>query len=76
MRSSLESPGVGEYNAYHGIDDHRAVKWIAENEKKKAVSTSLKLPPVGTYNPLPMAYQLFDNSLATDRKRYKSFFNK
>lgn len=30
MRGSLESPGVGEYNAYHGINDHRASKWVAE----------------------------------------------
>ena len=76
MRGSLESPGVGEYNAYHGINDHRAAKWVAEEEKKTKASTSLKLPPVGTYNPLPQSYELFDNSLKADKKRYKSYFNK
>lgn len=36
----------------------------------------MKLPPVGTYNPLPMEYNLFDNSLATDKKRYRSYFSR
>jgi hypothetical protein len=75
MRYSLESPGVGEYNSYHGINDHRAAKWMPEIEMKNK-EKNVKLPPVGTYNPLPMAYNLFDNSLALDKKRYKSYFNK
>jgi hypothetical protein len=57
MRNSLESPGVGNYNSFHN-EDKRAAKWIAEKEKKVA-SKSVKLPPVGAYSPLPVAYQLF-----------------
>lgn len=73
MRSSLDCPGVGNYNDYHHYDK-RAAKWVAIKEKKSD-SKSLKLPPVGTYSPLPVAYELFENELAT-KKRHKSFFSK
>lgn len=59
MRYSIEGPGVGDYNSYHN-EDKRAAKWMPEKEKKNA-SKSLKLPPVGTYTPLPVAYELFEN---------------
>lgn len=73
MRDSLESPGVGNYNSYHN-EDKRAAKWVAEKGKKVA-SKSVRLPPVGTYSPRPVAYQLFENELAA-QKRYKSYFNR
>lgn len=73
MRGSLEAPGVGQYNEYHKRDQ-RAAKWKEENQKK-AVSKSVKFPPVGTYTPLPIEYHLFDNELAK-QKRHKSFFSK
>ena len=57
MRNSLESPGVGNYNSYHN-EDKRAAKWVGEKEKKVG-SKSVRLPPVGTYSPHPVAYQLF-----------------
>jgi hypothetical protein len=75
MRYSLECPGVGEYNSYHGNKDQRSVRWMPQKGIKPK-EDKLKLPPVGTYNPLPMEYNLFDNSLATDKKRYRSYFSR
>ena len=34
----------------------------------------MKLPPVGTYQPLPVSYQLFENDIGT-KKHHKSYFN-
>ena len=36
---------------------------------------SVKLPPVGTYTPLPLEYNLFENELGS-KKRYRSDLNK
>ena len=74
MRSSLDAPGVGNYNSYHN-EDKRAAKWMEEKGKPKKASRSVKLPSVGTYQPLPVSYQLFENELGT-KKRYKSFLGK
>ena len=30
MRNSLDAPGVGEYNAYRAVLDHRGNKWKAD----------------------------------------------
>ena len=55
MRNSLEVPGIGEYNKLHD-EDKRAAKWMQEKGKK---AKSVKLPEVGTYQPLPVSYSLF-----------------
>jgi hypothetical protein len=76
MRSSLESPGAGEYNGYYGDRDVRASKWVAPKEKKSKSPEAIKLPPVGTYSPLPVAFKLFENEASLDKKRYKPYFSK
>lgn len=58
MRNSIEAPGVGQYNAYRAVLDHRGSKWAADNEKNIKKST-VKLPSVGSYNPRPVSYSLF-----------------
>ena len=70
MRFSLDGPGVGEYNSYHGIEDHRAIKWM--EKKGKTDKTEVKLPPVGTYTPVPVAFTVFDR----ERKKAKSVMSK
>ena len=66
MRFSLDGPGVGEYNVYHGKEDHRAAKWM--EEKGKVEKKEIKLPPVGAYTPVPVAFSVFDR----ERKKAKS----
>lgn len=36
----------------------------------------MKLPPVGTYDPLPIEYTLFDNLKNVEKKKSKSYFNR
>ena len=76
MRDSVDRPGAGSYNSYHGTEDRRAPKWQAQlNKEKPSKSMSVKLPPVGTYTPLPLEYNLFENELGS-KKRYRSDLNK
>ena len=66
-------PGIGEYNKFHN-EDKRAAKWIEEKGRKEK-SKSVKLPDVGTYQPLPVSYALFEND-RVNKKRYRSFLDK
>jgi hypothetical protein len=62
MRNAAESPGAGAYNTSHRTFDHRLGKWVADPEKKKSKEKGHEtLPFVGSYNPNPVAYQLFSS---------------
>jgi hypothetical protein len=76
MRGSIECPGVGQYDAKVDIFDQRGPKWKEAKGKKSQSQHSMNLPPVGTYNPLPIEYSLFDNLAGSDKKGKKTRFNR
>lgn len=57
MRRSLEAPGVGNYNSHQPISK-KGSKW-GLSKRKIIADDDLKFPPVGTYNPNPVAFELF-----------------
>ena len=75
MRNSIEAPGVGQYNAYRAILDHRGSKWGPDNEKNIKKS-QVKLPSVGSYNPKPVSYSLFESSSPSTKKTVHGFGGK
>lgn len=75
MRNSLDAPGVGNYNAHHAIFDHRGSKWVLPKNKSHSAS-GVKLPPVGTYNPVPVSFKLFQSVAGLEQKKGKSVFDK
>ena len=68
MRGSIESPGVGNYNAYNKlyVKGKNGNKWVNSKIKSKS-TTNTKLPPVGTYDPSPVSFTLFDSIENKDR---------
>lgn len=79
MRNCIETPGVGQYNGkderlkWHG----RFVKWKADSLKRdKSKVEREKLPPVGTYAPVPVAYDLFESIEAKPKKPRPNGFGK
>jgi hypothetical protein len=47
---------------------------LPKNQSKSDIN--LKLPPVGTYNPTPVSFNLFENAIGAEKKKARSFFNK
>lgn len=76
MRGSIECPGVGQYQAKADLFDQRGPKWKQNKGKKSQSQHSMNLPPVGTYNPLPIEYSLFDNLAGSAKKSKKTHFNR
>lgn len=61
MRNSIDTPGVGQYNGkdLRGKWEGKVVKWKEGKNASKKDPNKEKLPPVGTYTPHPVAYELF-----------------
>ena len=72
MRNSLDNPGVGNYNAYRAVLDHKGNKWDKEGEVEKKKKSSVKLPSVGTYTPNPVSYNLFSSISNTNTRKVSS----
>lgn len=76
MRNSIETPGVGQYNGkdqrlkWHG----HFIRWKANKSTSQSKAPKEKLPPVGTYAPLPVSYDLFE-SIETKSKSKKQRAN-
>ena len=71
MRKSLESPGVGNYNAHRAVLDHRGSKWVEDKNKRRPSENQIKLPSVGAYNPNPQSYRLFSGISKDQKKKSK-----
>ncbi len=73
-------PGVGSYNAKIQLFDKKGVliwKKPKEVQAKKSMSQrGIKAAEVGTYNPIPVAYDIFDSISHLKPKKSKSYFNK
>ena len=69
MRKSLESPGVGNYNAYRAVFDKRGTKWVEDKSPKEKKENKIKFPSVGAYNPNPISYRLFSGITSVDKKK-------
>jgi hypothetical protein len=81
MSNSIHTPGVGQYN-----NNDRRIKWQGhfvswksnKGESPKKEANREKLPPVGTYAPLPVSYELFESidAKAKSKKERPNGFGK
>ena len=75
MRGSIEQPGVGNYNPHQLAKHNKAVKWMESKSKSKSEAKT-KMPPVGTYDPVPAQFGLFSSIGSLSKNKRKSVFNK
>ena len=76
MRASLDNPGVGNYNAYRSGLNKVGGKMSIETARDKSKTIPTKLPSVGTYNPSPVAYDLFGNKSKIDKNKKSNYLGR
>lgn len=79
MRKSIDVPGAGDYNPKVEVFTKKGVpKWKEgkkEGKKRSESDRRIKAPEACTYNPVPVAFDLFD-SMSSRKDRPRSYFNR